>query len=84
MPVCVIREPPACCTAERDAEVGDQGLAVLQQDVLGLDVAVDDAALVGEVEGGGDFLRQADGVLDRELLLAGEAAAERLARRRRA
>ena len=31
----------------RDAEVGDQRVAAEQQDVLRLDVAVDDAALVG-------------------------------------
>ncbi len=55
---------------ERDAEVGDQGLAILQQDVLGLDVAVDDAALVGELEGAGHFLGEPEGVIDGELLLA--------------
>jgi hypothetical protein len=64
---------------EGDAEVGDEGAAVVQQDVLGLDVAVDDAALVGVVEGGCDFLGEADGVGDGELLLAGEAVAEGLA-----
>ena len=32
-----------------DAEVGHQGVAVLEQDVLRLDVAVDDAVLVGVV-----------------------------------
>ena len=64
---------------ERDAEVGHEGLAILQQDVLGLDVAMDDAALVGELEGGRDFLRQADRVVDRQLLLPGEAGAEGLA-----
>ena len=34
---------------------------------------------VGVVEGAGDFLREADGVVDGELLLAGQAAAEGLA-----
>ena len=64
---------------EGDAEVGDQGLAVLQQDVLGLDVAVDDAALVGELEGGGDFLREPQRVVDGKLLLAMEPGPEGLA-----
>ena len=58
---------------ERDAEVGDEGRAVLQQDVLRLDVAVDDALAVGVVEGRGDFLGEADGVVDGELLLARRA-----------
>ena len=56
-----------------------RALAVLQQDVLGLDVAMDDAAPVGVVERGGDFRREADGVVDGQLLLAGEPVAQRLA-----
>ena len=51
----------------------------MEQDVLGLDVAVDDAVAMGVVEGAGDFLREADGILDRELLFAGEPIAEGLA-----
>ena len=65
---------------EGDAEVGDQGGAVLQQDVLGLDVAVHDPLPMGVVERGGHFLRQAECIVDRQLLLAGEAIAQRLAR----
>ena len=42
--------PAGLAGRERDAEVGDQGLAVVQQDVLGLDVAVDHAVAVGVVE----------------------------------
>ena len=42
MPISVMRLPPAL-DGEGDAEVGDQGVPILQQDVLGLDVAVDDA-----------------------------------------
>ena len=64
---------------EGDAEVGDEGAAVVQQDVLGLDVAVDDALAVGVVERAGDLARDADRVGDGQLLLAGEAVAERLA-----
>ena len=41
-----------------DAEIGDDRLAVLEQDVLGLDVPVDDAAAVGVVERAGDLARR--------------------------
>ncbi len=64
---------------ERDAEVGDQRPIVVQQDVLGLDVAVDDAVPVGVVERVGDLARDPDGVGDRELLLAAQPVAQRLA-----
>ena len=64
---------------ERDAEVGDQRLAVVQQDVLGLDVAVDDAVAVRVVERGGDLAGDPDRVVDRELLLPVEPVAQRLA-----
>ena len=56
----------------RDAEIGQLGVPVLgQQDVVGLHVAVDHAALVGIGEGRGDL----DG--DRERLRDGKAALER-------
>jgi hypothetical protein len=43
-----------------DAEVDDDRVAVrVDQDVLGLDVAVDVAALVGVVEGGAELLEEA-------------------------
>ena len=61
---------------ERDAEVGDQRRAVVQQDVLGLDVAVDHAVAVGVVERAGDFGGDPDGVGDRKLLLAREPVAQ--------
>ena len=65
---------------ERDAEVGDQRLAILQQDVLGLDVAMDDALRVGVTRGqlATSFVSRMR-VVDRKLLLAGQAVAERLA-----
>ena len=69
---------------EGDAEVGDEGAAVVQEDVLGLDVAVDDALAVGVVEGAGDFRGDADGVVDGELLLAGRGGRGATRRRRRA
>jgi hypothetical protein len=63
-----------------DAEVGDEGRPFLQQDVFRLDVAVDDALAMSVVEGGGDFTGETDRVLNGELLLAGQAVAEGLAR----
>ena len=71
--------PAGLAGRERDAEVGDQRLAVVQQDVLGLDVAVDHAVAVGVVERRGHFGRDPDRVGDRELLLAGEPVAQGLA-----
>ena len=53
--------------------------AVVQQDVLGLDVAVDDAVAVGVVERGGHFHRDPDRVVHRQLLLAADPVADRLA-----
>ena len=64
---------------ERDAEVGHQCVPVLQQDVFGLDVAVDDALGVGMLQRVGDFTRDAQRVGNRQLSLAFEALAERLA-----
>ena len=79
MPVSVIRLPPAELHGQGDAEVGDQRAAVVQQDVLGLDVAVDHAMPVGVVEGAGDLGREADGVGDRQLFLALQPVAQRFA-----
>ena len=63
----------------RDAEVGDHGVAPGQQNVLGLDVAVDDAPAVRVVERlghfGGDLQRLGRG----EPRLAGQALAQRIA-----
>ena len=77
-PVCVTRAA-GVGDGERDAEVGDERLAVVQQDVLGLEVAMDDAVAVRVVERAGDRGGDADRFVDRELLLAIEPRAQRLA-----
>jgi hypothetical protein len=38
---------------QRDAEIGHQGAAIVQQDALGLDVAVDDVLAVSVVQPAG-------------------------------
>ena len=68
---------------EGDPEVGHRGVAVLEEDVLGLDVAMDHAEAVGVAEGVGHFARDLHGVLDRQLLLALQPGAEGLARHQR-
>ena len=77
MPVSVIAAAAALAGGERDAEVGHQRRAVVQQDVLGLDVAVDDAVAVRVVERGGDLGGDAHGVRDGEVLLALQPVAQR-------
>ena len=51
----------------------------MEQDVLGLDVAVDHAVAVGVAQGAGDLGRDPDDVGDRKLLLAPEPVAQRFA-----
>ena len=67
-----------------DAEVGDQRVPVGHHHVFGLDVAMDDALRVRVAERVGDFERDLDRVVDRELLLAIEPVADATRPRRTA
>ena len=73
--------PPAGGVRRRegDAEVGHQRAAVVQQDVLRLDVALHDPPAVRVVERAGDLGGDAHRVGNRELLLAVQPVAQRLA-----
>ena len=64
----------------RHAEVGDDGVTVLEEDVRGFDVAVNDLLPVGVVEGIGHFTCEPEGLRQREPLLAVEHGAQRAAR----
>ncbi len=69
---------PGLAHRQRDAEVGDQRGAVLQQDVLGLDVAVDHALPVRVVQRARDLPGQPHRLVNRELLLAVQPVAQGL------
>ena len=75
-----LRHPlaPGLLDGERDAEIGDQRSAVVQQDVFGLDVAMDHAALVGVRERIGDVGSDAHRVGNRQLVFALQTSAQRL------
>ena len=64
---------------ERDPEVGDHGLPVVEQDVLRLQVAMNHPVPMRVVECPGDSDRETHGLVDGEMLLAIEARAQRLA-----
>ena len=68
----------AGCFVERagDTEIGEQCVAVLQEDVFRLDVAVDDTSGVCAGERSGGLGQNADGGIDWELRLAIEQLAE--------
>ena len=79
-PVCVMRCAAGLLHGERDAEVGDERVPALQQNVLGLDVAMDHAERVRVAERVGDLARDAHRVVDRAA--AARARAARAASRR--
>src|SRR5437773_1387784 len=54
----------------RDSKVGDHCVPPCEQDVLGLDVPMHDAAAMGEGEGVGYFTDDLQRVLHRQLALA--------------
>src|SRR5205807_1307011 len=63
---------------EGDPEVGHQRLALVQQDVLRLDVAVDHLVGMRVAQGGSDLAGDGEGLIHRQLLLALELEAQRL------
>ena len=63
----------------RDAEVGDERVVPAEEDVLGLDVAVDHPVAVRVLERVGRLAGDAERVLERELFLAREPVAEAFA-----
>ena len=69
---------PARADGLGDAEVGHEDVPAGEQDVLGLDVAVDNAVRVRGIERAQQFARDAQRVLDRELAFPGNAVPQRL------
>ena len=69
-PVSVRRSAAGGAHGSRDAEVRHQRVATLEQDVLRLDVAVDHTVPVGVAQRVRHLARDAQGVVERELLLA--------------
>jgi hypothetical protein len=63
----------------RDAEVGHDGVAFLQQDVGGLDVPVDDAVPVRRLQGSSDLTGDLNRLVDGQLLVTVEPLTKRLA-----
>ena len=63
----------------RDAEVDDEGVLVGDEDVVGLDIAMDDAGAMGLGEGIGDFTKPADNQRNGDGPLAIDAFTEGLA-----
>ena len=64
---------------ERNAEIRNEGLTVVEQDVLGLDIPVYDTLSVRIVQGTRHFPRDAHSLRDGELLLALQPRTQRLA-----
>src|SRR5207249_2873515 len=64
---------------QRDPEVRHHWLTLVEHDILGLDIAMDDAASVREVEGRGDRAGNAQGLVEWQLAFALQALAQALA-----
>ena len=62
-----------------DPEVGDDGLAPGQHDILRLDIPMDDPVLVGVLQGAADFACDLERRVERKLLFPREPLPERLA-----
>ncbi len=64
-----LREPLSARRIDRagDPEVGDHRVLALEQNVLGLDVAVQHVVLMGEVQGIGHLGGDPQGLVEREL-----------------
>ena len=79
MPVSVSFCTPASGCGARDAEIGDERVSAGEQNVLGLDVAVDDALLVRIAKRVVHLEGDRDRVFDGQHSLAIQAIAQRLA-----
>jgi len=62
-----------------NAEIGEQGVVVGEQNVLRLYIAMHETISVRVIQSGADLVRDAERVVDRQLLLAIEPVAERSA-----
>ena len=71
-PVSVSRVAAGLPDGESDAEVREHRHALVQQNVLGLDVAMDDAEMVRMLERGGDLTSDPHRLIDRKLSLLPE------------
>ena len=69
------RVPGRLLCGHRDPEVGDEGVSAGEEDVLGLDVAVDHPGLVGALERTQHLAGDREGLVDRQPLLLPPAAA---------
>ena len=61
---------PRVAHGQRDAEIRDQRLPFMQEDILRLEIAVNHVVSMRIVERAGDAAGDAHGLLDRKLLLA--------------
>ena len=71
--------PTGVAQRERNAEIGDQRLAVVKQNVLGFEIAMDHAAAVRIVQRAADRDGEPDRVADRKLFLTIQPRTQRLA-----